>query len=139
MSKLSGITNLRVEDVQNEEARKWLPSLLLPLNQFLTQTSAILNNGVLFGDNILSQTKAITIAPGSALPVSFKYSLTYRPAQLIVCKATKNDLPVILVLSWQILDTGMIELTNIIEVKANATMAVLDATATYNLTIRVCP
>lgn len=98
MPRIPPLTTLRAEDFAAEQ-RKWLPRLLLPLNQFLTNASNALNGRIEFGANIPAQDNVLTFSFNGTAQ-RYRWNLSLPPTILWVGQATENGIPVSLLPEW---------------------------------------
>jgi hypothetical protein len=81
--KISAVKRYILEDYP-KETQSWLGKLIQPLNQFLEQAIAILQNGITVSDNVKSLKKELTIQVNQTYPIKLAYTLNERPSFVLV-------------------------------------------------------
>lgn len=135
--KISPLSQLRVEDFPKEQ-QKWLPQLFGPLNEFLTSVTSALQQQLDFKSNTLGQEQNFSFTWSSSatnLPLKFAITMSGTPASLVVCQATENKVPVMLLVAWQSL-SGSIQITDIAKVSSGVVSSLVSGRA-YTLRVRV--
>jgi hypothetical protein len=81
VSKLPSINQLKKEDFPDQP---WIEKLLVPLNTFMRSVYSALNRGITIGDNISAVAREIEFVYSTTGQISFLWSLTARPAHVLV-------------------------------------------------------
>ncbi len=141
MGLVNDQSTLRTEDFPPEQ-RKWIATLLAPLNSFLTDVTQAINGNLTFGENVPCQDIALVFTYGSAsdFPKLAKWDLAsknLRPKELRLCSATENGTAIAVVHSWYY-DNGSVKITGIFKVTSSG-IASLTSGAQYNIVFRGQP
>jgi hypothetical protein len=71
-----------------EDVRAWIHHLIVPMNQFMTNVTTVLNKGLTFKDHMNSEIKTIRIAFGDQPTIS--YQLKSRPVGMVVIRSDEE-------------------------------------------------
>jgi hypothetical protein len=138
--KIRATTLLKVEDFNDQ--KDWIGKMIQPINDFVSQSIAILNGGLLFTDQMIGvdhtfeftyQSDAIT------LPQRAKWTSSYRPGALVVVAATEDGAPIIPAVAWKYTQEGVIEVTSMVKLTTAPAVALLTAGAKYRIRCRITP
>ena len=108
------------------EPRKWLPSLLDPVNSFFEQVYYALTNGLTLRDNFKAQVHSTAIPAGSS-SVKFKLNINERPTEVRVAHIQPHQTSGAMAawsMNWQ-LSQGTVEVF----------FTGLDSNTKYNITL----
>lgn len=91
MAKFNSVKKIDINDMPAEQ-RSWIGKLLEPLNQFMTQTSTALTNGLVIGDNSRSVKITATIAASQAYPMTYNLKdLKSKPSMVLIGALRTTD------------------------------------------------
>lgn len=141
MSRIRTKQRLQQEDIPKDH-RSWMDRIIQTINDFLSETLKILNNGLLFSDNFLGVEHTFEFTYQSdaiSLPRSFKWDLSLPPRALVVVAATEDNDPVNVSVSWRYTETGQVELTHAVKFTTAPAVALLTARSKYKIRVRVTP
>lgn len=139
--RIKALQLLQVEGFP-KEVQEWIGKLISPLNDFIKQSVAIVNDGIVFPDNFIGQEFVFSFTYQSdalTLPQSFRWTRPAKPLALQIVAATENDAPVIVLAAWQYTQSGQIQLTQIVKVSAAPSVSALTVGAKYSIRVRVTP
>jgi hypothetical protein len=94
MGRIPNLKRIVLEEFPAEH-RKWLVSLIDPLNDFFKIMYQNFNRGITFEDNIQSQIKEISFyktatVPSKSTPIQFKNTMPVKPIGVIVLKVQED-------------------------------------------------
>jgi hypothetical protein len=87
-----------------EGVRSWINRLIIPLNQFMTSVSALLNHGLTFESHMNAEIKIIRVT--SADRPTLSYRLKSKPIGLIVLRC-HEELKFPISLDWVTTESGI--------------------------------
>jgi hypothetical protein len=91
MAKFNSVKKIDISDMP-EEQRSWIGKLLEPINQFMTQTSTALSNGLVLADNSRSVKITATIAANQAYPMQYNLkALKEKPSMVLIGSLKTTD------------------------------------------------
>lgn len=146
MARLSATQRLIVEDFPDQ--KDWIGNLLDPINEFITKTLLTINGGIEFSSNIIGLEKEfdfVYVSESVTFPQQFRWTLSKKPASLIVAAASenvptsnRNFSPIMLLASWQLNSQNEVELTGAVKITTSG-VAALTAGNRYKIKVRVTP
>jgi hypothetical protein len=84
MAKFGAVKKIDINDMPSEQ-RSWVGKLLEPLNQFMTQTSTALTNGLVLADNSRMVKISANIAASQVYPMEYNLkALKERPSMVLI-------------------------------------------------------
>lgn len=141
MAKITFDDKLAVE--QFPEQKEWIGAMFRVVNEFFSQVRSALRKGLTFADNTLGleyefdftyQSNAISFPQR----VSWNYASTPRALQVVA--ATANGSPVILALSWEFTQEGLVQIVDVVALSSSSTsVAPLTAGVRYKVRTRITP
>lgn len=140
MSRIRATQRLTVEDFP--EQKSWIGKLISPINDYITQSIKILNEGILFGDNFIGKDHQFDFVYQSdaiSLPIGFLWTFAASPKALQVVSALENEQPVNLSASWQYTTDGQVRLVGIVKFTSAPAVALLTTGSRYKIRVRVTP
>jgi len=91
MSKFGAVKKIDINDMPSEQ-RSWIGKLLEPLNQFMTQTSTALTNGLVLADNNRMVKIDATIAVNQVYPMKYNLkALKSAPSMVLIGALRSTD------------------------------------------------
>ena len=91
MAKFAAVKKIDINDMPSEQ-RSWIGKLLEPLNQFMTQTSTALTNGLVLADNNRTVKITTTIAANQVYPMTYNLkALKERPSMVLIGALRTTD------------------------------------------------
>lgn len=140
MSTVRATQRLTVEDFP--EQKGWIGKLISPINDYITQSIKILNQGMIFADNVLGKDHLFDFVYQSdaiSLPIGFLWTLGSQPRALVIVSALEDEQPVNLSASWQITVDSQVRLVGIVKFTSAPAVALLSAGSRYKIRVRVTP
>lgn len=141
MSRVRAVQLLKTEEVPKEH-QGWIGKLIGPINQYITQSIAILNGGILFSDNVtgVDFTYSFTyVSNASSFPVGFAWPLSMRPQALSVVSASEDGTPFIAAAAWTYSANNLVQLTSVLRLTSAPSVALLQNGKAYKIRVRVTP
>lgn len=91
MAKFGAVKKIDINDMPSEQ-RSWIGKLLEPLNQFMTQTSTALTNGLVIADNNRTVKITTTIAANQVYPMTYNLkALKEKPSMVLIGALRTTD------------------------------------------------
>lgn len=91
MAKFGAVKKIDINDMPSEQ-RSWIGKLLEPLNQFMTQTSTALTNGLVLADNNRTVKITTTIAANQVYPMTYNLkALKEKPSMVLIGALRTTD------------------------------------------------
>lgn len=79
-----------VEDFGSDQ-KGWIGKLLTPLNQYIEQVTAGLNQGLTLADNLKAQASNVSVTAGQVYPIKQAYSLNEKPRSVHIGSIRVSD------------------------------------------------
>lgn len=139
--RLRSTQKLTVEEFPQEQ-KSWIAKLIGPLNDFMTQSQKILNDGIIFPDNYVGKEHVFEFTFQSAaisFPIGFQWRFAAAPKSFHVVYATEDGEPLNCSASWRLTEDGQVQLFHAVKFTTGATVTQFTTGSKYKIRVRVTP
>jgi len=139
--RVKATQRLTIEDIPKDQ-RAWMEKIVASVNDYVTQSIKILNDGIVFPDNFIGKDHVFDFVFQTnviSLPIGFLWLYGAAPKSLQVVSATESGDPVNISVAWRFTEDRQVELTEIVKFTTAPVIATLTATKRYKIRVRVTP
>jgi hypothetical protein len=139
--RIKTTNKLSIEDIPPEQ-RTWVNKIITPINDFLSQSIKLLNDGLSFPDNFIGQEHLFDFVYQSnalTFPIGFLWTKGAPPKALEVCSATEDQAAIAVAASWQYTQDRQVQLTHVVKFTTAPAVSLLSVGERYKIRVRVTP
>lgn len=139
--RIKTTNKLSIEDVPSEQ-RSWANKIITPINDFLSQSIKLLNDGLSFPDNFIGQEHIFDFVYQTNLisfPVGFLWTKGAPPRSLEVSSAVEDDISIACAVAWEYTQERQVRLKHVVKFTDAPAVALLTAGSRYKIRVRVTP
>lgn len=141
--RIKTTNKLSIEDVPSDQ-RSWANKIITPINDFLSQSIKLLNDGLSFPDNFIGQEHIFDFVYQTnaiSFPIGFLWTKGAPPRSLEVSGAVEDDVSIACAVSWEYTQDRQVRIKHVVKFPdvTPATVTVLTAGSRYKIRVRVTP